>query len=95
MSKANRQFCNINGPLQLLANPPSCITALYAKHAASITARCFLQVRKAQSISIPYSVAPNVWTLTSAPSTVTTGITPFCTGEMTKFITVQKPMHIL
>ena len=26
--KPNGQFCNINAPLQLLANPPSCITAL-------------------------------------------------------------------
>ena len=40
--KANGQFCNINAPLQLLANPPSCITALYAKNAASISARCSL-----------------------------------------------------
>ena len=29
---ANRQFCNINAPLQPLANPPSCITALYTKN---------------------------------------------------------------
>ena len=27
---ANGQFCNIYAPLQPLANPPSCITALYA-----------------------------------------------------------------
>ena len=51
--KTNGQFCNINAPLQLLANPPSCITALYAKNTASITTRCSLQIRKAQSISIP------------------------------------------
>ena len=37
--KANGQFCNINTPLQPLANPPSCITALYAKNAASMTTR--------------------------------------------------------
>ena len=29
--KANGQFCSINAPLQLLANPPSCIAAIYAK----------------------------------------------------------------
>ena len=29
--KANGQFCNINAPLQPIANPPSCITVLYAK----------------------------------------------------------------
>ena len=27
----NGQFCNIEGPLKPLTNPPSCITALYAK----------------------------------------------------------------
>ena len=26
--KANKQFCSINAPLQSLANPPSCITAI-------------------------------------------------------------------
>ena len=92
---ANRQFCNTNAPLQPLANPLSCITAQYAKNIASITTECSLQIRKAQSISIPLSVAPNVWILTSAPSTVTTGITLICPGETTKFITVQKPIHVL
>ena len=93
--KASGQFCNINAPLQPHDNPPSCITALYAKNAASITTRCLLQVRKAQIISIPSSIAPHVWILTSAPSTVTTRITLICPGETTKFITVQKPIHIL
>ena len=93
--KANGQFCNINAPLQLLINPPSCITALYPKNTASITARCSLQIREAQSISIPSSMAPNVWILTSATSTLTTGITLICPGETTIFITVQKPIHIL
>ena len=41
------------------------------------------------------SIAPNVWILTSAPSTVTTGITLIWPGETTKFITVQKPIHVL
>ena len=93
--KANGQFCNINTPLQPLANSPSCITALYTKHAASITTRYSLQVRKAESISIPSSIAPNVWILTSASLTVTTGITLICPGETTKFIMAQKPIHIL
>ena len=34
--EANGQFCNIHAPLQLLANPPSCMTALYAKNTANI-----------------------------------------------------------
>ena len=29
---ANGQFCRINAPFQPLANPPSCVTALYAKN---------------------------------------------------------------
>ena len=92
---ANRQFCNIYTPLQLLANPPSCITALYAKNATSISNRCLLQIRKPQSISLPPQITPNMWILTSAPSTVTTAITLICPGETTKFITVKKPIHIL
>ena len=50
--KANGQFCNIHAPFQPLANPPSCITALYAKNAACISTRCSLQIRKTQNISI-------------------------------------------
>ena len=93
--EANGQFCNIYAPLQLLTNPTCCITALYAKNTASISTRCSLQVRKTQNISIPSSVTPNVWILTSAPSTVTTAITLICPGETTKFITGKKPIHIL
>ena len=93
--EANGQFCNIHAPLQPLANPPSCITALYAKNTATISTGCSLQIRKTQSISIPSQFAPNVWILTSAPSTVMTAITLICPEETTKFITVKKPIHIL
>ena len=68
---ANGQFCNIHAPFQPLANPPSCITALYAKNATSISTRCSLQIRKTQNISIPSQIAPNVWILITAPSAVT------------------------
>ena len=34
--QANGQFCNLSSPFQPLANPPTCIAALYAKSAASI-----------------------------------------------------------
>ena len=93
--ESNRQFCNIHAPFQPLANPPSCITALYAKNAASISSRCSLQIRKTQKISIPSQMAPNMWILNRAPSTVTTAITLICLGETTKFLTVKKPIHIL
>ena len=93
--EANGQFCNIYAPLQPLANPPSCITALDTKNAASISTRCSLKIMKTQSISIPSQTAPNVWKLTTATSTVTTAITLICSGETTKFITVKKPIHVL
>ena len=90
-----QEFCNIHTPLQPLANPPSCITALYAKNTASISTRCSLQIRKNQNISIPSQMTPNAWILTTAPSAVTTAITLICPGETTKFLTVKKPIHIL
>ena len=51
--EANGQFCNIYTPFQPLANPPSCITALYSKNSARMATRCSLQVRKAHTVSIP------------------------------------------
>ena len=44
--EANGQLCTIPTPLQPLANPPSCITALYVKNTASISAQYSLQIRK-------------------------------------------------
>ena len=78
-----------------LWNPPSCITALYAKNTASISTRCSLQIRKTSDVSMPSQLAPNVWILTTAPSAVTTTITLICLGETTQFIEVRKPIHIL
>ena len=40
--EANGQFCIIYEPFQLLANPLSGITALYAKNPARISTRCSL-----------------------------------------------------
>ena len=93
--EANGQFCNIYAPLQLLTNPPSCITALYIKNAAGISTRCSLQIKNTQSISILSQIAPNVLILTTATSTVATAITLICPGETMKFITVQKPIRVL
>ena len=93
--EASGQFCNILTPYQLLANLPTCITALYTKNAASISAPCSLKIRKTQSISISSQIAPNIWILTPAPSAVMTTITLICPGEAMKCITVKKPIHIL
>ena len=93
--KVNRQFCNINAPLQPLANPSSCITAIYTKNKAGIETRCSLQIRNANSVSIPTRIAPNVWILTSVPSVVLMGRTLICPEEAHRFIKTQTPIHIL
>ena len=93
--EANEQFYNIPTPFQPHANPPSCITALYAKITASISTGCSLQIRKSADVSMPSQLAPNVWILTTAPSAVTTTITLIIPGETTKFIKVKKPIPIL
>ena len=41
---ANGQFCSITTPFQPLANPPSCIAALYAKSKVDITSKCSVQI---------------------------------------------------
>ena len=89
----NGQFCTIPTPFQLLANPPTCISALYARNLASISSRCSLQIRK--DISIPFQIAPNVWILTTALSTPASTITLICPGKAMTFIKVEKPIHIL
>ena len=93
--KANGQFCSLNTPLLPFTNPPTCISALYAKDKASFKKRCSLQIRKANSVSIPISIAPNVWILTSAHTAVSTGITLICPEEAPQFIKTQIPIHVL
>ena len=58
--EANGQFCTILIPFKLLANPPSCITALCTKNTTSISTRCSLQIRKTSDVSISSQIAPNV-----------------------------------
>ena len=93
--KANRQFCSLNTLFLPLTNPPTCVSALYTKDKASIQKRCSLQIRKASSINIPRSIAPNVWIITSPPTAVPSGITLICPGEAPRSVIPQKPIHIL
>ena len=60
---ANGQFCSITMPFQPLANPPSCIAALYAKSKAYIASTCWLQICKASITNLPKQIAPDVWVL--------------------------------
>ena len=92
---ANGQFCTIPTPFELLANLPTCISALYARNLASISSRCSLQIRKTLDVNILTWIAPNVWILTTPLSTPASTITLICPGMATMFITVEKPIHIL
>ena len=93
--KVNGQFYSINAPPQPIANPQSCIAAIYTKNKAGIEKRYSLQIRNANSVSIPTPIAPNVWILTSAPTVVSTGIMLICPEAAPRFIKTQTSIHIL
>ena len=90
--RANGQFCILNTPLLPLTNPP---TSLYARDRNSIQKGCSLQVKKANSISTPTSLAPNVWKITSSPAAAPAAITLTCPGEAPRVIMPQTPIHVL
>ena len=92
--QANGQFCHIPTPFQPLANPPTCIAALYAKNAASIESKCFLQLCKTTT-PLPTQITPDVWILitqVSAPSDTTSLI---CPEKPIETIPIRQPLHIL
>ena len=81
--------------LQPLANPPSCITAIYAKNKAGIECQCSLHIRNTCSTIIPTSIASNLWILTSATDSDPVGVTLICLDQPPKLIKIQLPLHIL
>ena len=92
---ANGQFCRINTPPQPLANPPSCIAALYAKSKADIASKCSLQICKASITYLPTQVAPDVWILTTPVTAPTNTMTLICPEKPMETMLIQKPIHIL
>ena len=93
--EVNGQFCSITTPLQPLANPPSCIAALYAKSTADITSKCSLQTWKASITNLPIQIAPDVWIIITPLAAPATTITLICPKKAMETITIQKPVHIL
>ena len=84
--QANGQFCHISTPFQPLANPSTCIAALYTKSAASIISKCSLWLHKATTTSLPTQITPNVWIL----------MTPAATPKDTiSLICPEKPMETI
>ena len=93
--QANGQFYRISAPFQPLANPPTCIAALYAKSEASIKSKCSLQLHKASTTSPPTQITPNVWILTTPASAPTDTISLICPEKPLETIPIKQPLHIL
>ena len=92
--EANGQFCSITTPFQLLANPPSCIAALYAKSAVDISSKCSLQICKSSATNLPTQMAPDVWILTTLVAAPVNTMTLICPEKTMETIPI-KPIHIL
>ena len=93
--QASGQFCHISTPFQLLANPPTCITALYAKSKASITSKCSLQLCKTTTTTLPTQITPDVWILTTPATAPVTTKTLICQEKPMETIAIQQLLHIL
>ena len=92
---ANGQFCSIITPFQPLANPPSCIAALYTKNKVDIASKCSMQICKASTTNLPTQIAPDVWILTTPVTAPTNTMTLICPEKPMETIPIQKPIHIL
>ena len=93
--EASGQFCSITTPFQPLANPPSCIVALYAKSTVDITSKCSLQIQKPSNTNLPTQIAPDVWILTTPLVAPVNTMTLICPEKAMETIIIQKPVHIL
>ena len=91
----NGQFCSISTPFQPLANPPTCIGALYAKSKTGIASKCSLQICKTTTTNLPTQIAPDVWILTTPATAPTNTMTLICPEKPMETIPIQKPIHIL
>ena len=79
--QANGQFCHISTPFQPLANPPTCIPALYAKSKTGIASKCSLQICKTTTTNLPTQIALDVWILTTPATVPVSTMTLICPRE--------------
>ena len=93
--QVNGQFCHMSMPFQPLANPPTCIAALYAKSKPGITSKCSLQLRKTTTTALPTQITPDVWILTTPTTAPVITITLICPEKPMETIAIQQPLHIL
>ena len=89
------QFCRINAPFQPLMNPPSCITALYAKNDHAIGEQCPLSISHVPHTFIPDAVTSNLWIIPSHSETLGSTITIICPDKATSTVPLQQPFRIL
>ena len=93
--QANGQFCHISMPFQPLANPPTCIAALYAKSTASIESKCSLQLHKTTTTPLPTQIMPDVWILATPTSAPTDTISLIFPEKPMETIPIRQPLHVL
>ena len=93
--QANGQFCCFSTPFQPLANPPTCIAALYAKIKTGIASKCSLQTCKTTASNLPTQIAPDVWILTTLTTAPINTMTLICLEKPMETIPIQQPIHNL
>ena len=93
--QVNGQFCHISTPFQLLANPPTCIAALYAKSKTGIASKCSLQLCKTTTTNLPTQITPDVWILTTPATAPINTITLICPEKPMETIPIWQLIHIL
>ena len=92
--QANGQFCCIFTSFQQLANPPTCITAVYAKSKTGIASKCSLQTCKTTTTNLPTQIAPDIWILTTLTTAPVYTMTLICPEKPMEMIPIQQPIHI-
>ena len=93
--QANGQFCHISTPFQPLANPPTCIAALYAKSKTGIASKYSLQICKTTTTNLPAQITPDVWILTTPATAPINTMTLICPEKPMETIPIQQLIHIL
>ena len=93
--QANGQFCHISTPFQPLANPSTCIAALYTKSKASITSKCSLQLHKTTTTTLPTQITPDVWIRNTPAMAIVNTITLICPEKPMETISICQPLHVL
>ena len=61
-----------------IANPPTCIAALYGKNKTGIDSKCSLQLCKTTTTNLPTQITPDVWILTTPATAPINPITLIC-----------------